>query len=108
MPKSPPEMGEAIVRRLPARTGRTFPQCVDLVRLHFLRACARELGNSHVQQAAQACPARMASEIRGEPLRHRYSSSKIILWSWSSEQPAEQRSRARWNSVIRSASSARE
>lgn len=32
MPKSPKEMGEAIARNLPAKTGRTFKQWVDPVK----------------------------------------------------------------------------
>ena len=32
MPKSPKEMGEAIARNLPAKTGRTFEEWIDLTR----------------------------------------------------------------------------
>src|SRR3954465_1299061 len=32
MPKSPKEMGEAIARNLPAKTGRSFEQWVELAR----------------------------------------------------------------------------
>ena len=32
MPKSPKEMGEAIAKNLPAKTGRTFEQWVELTR----------------------------------------------------------------------------
>ena len=32
MPKSPKEMGEAIARNLPAKTGRTFEQWVALLK----------------------------------------------------------------------------
>ena len=32
MPKSPKEMGEAIAKNLPAKTGRTFEEWVELTR----------------------------------------------------------------------------
>ncbi len=80
MPKSPKEMGEAIARNLPAKTGRTFDQWVELTRREGPAARKERIGWLKSEHGLGSVTAAfIAADAEGRSIMATYADEDALL-----------------------------
>jgi predicted transport protein len=80
MPKSPKEMGEAIARNLPEKTGRTFDEWVEAARTSGLRTCKERIAWLKSKHGLGSVTAMfIAAESEGRSIVGEYSDEGALL-----------------------------
>jgi hypothetical protein len=80
MPKSPKEMGEAIAKNLPAKTGRTFEQWVELTRREGLSSRRERIGWLKTEHGLGTVTATfIAADAEGRSIADTYADPDALL-----------------------------